>query len=151
VLDRNVAPVREMYDERLEWFCLPDIAELIGRHIEIVAPDRILGHDRPGRESIGGRRLPSPSPSLRGRGSYGDELAALEKMDSVLGVLTLERETASGDDAEREVIEQKIAERAEARKNKDFAASDRIRDELLAMGIAIKDGPDGTTWSRIVQ
>jgi cysteinyl-tRNA synthetase len=92
------------------------------------------------------------SPSLEGgRGSYADELAALEKMDSVLGVLTLARETAGGDDAEREVIEQKIAERAAARKAKDFAASDRIRDELLEMGIAIKDGPEGTTWSRVVR
>jgi len=98
-----------------------------------------------------GRSIHAPTPSLGGRGSFADELAALEKMDSVLGVLTLARETAGGDEAEREVIEQKIAERTEARKNKDFATSDRIRDELLEMGIAIKDGPEGTTWSRIVQ
>ncbi|HEY7906930.1 MAG TPA: cysteine--tRNA ligase [Wenzhouxiangella sp.] len=43
-------------------------------------------------------------------------------------------------------IEAKIAERNEARAAKDFAQSDAIRDELLAAGIVIKDGPEGTTW-----
>ena len=36
--------------------------------------------------------------------------------------------------------------RTEARKAKNFAEGDRIRDELLARGVAIKDGPAGTTW-----
>ena len=39
-----------------------------------------------------------------------------------------------------------IAARAEARAAKDFAEADRVRDELAGMGIAIKDGPEGTTW-----
>ncbi len=39
-----------------------------------------------------------------------------------------------------------IAERAEARKAKDFARSDGIRDEFLAMGVALVDGRQGTTW-----
>ncbi len=43
-------------------------------------------------------------------------------------------------------IEGLIAARLEARKSKDFAEADRIRDELSGMGIALKDGPDGTTW-----
>ena len=37
--------------------------------------------------------------------------------------------------------------RTAAKQNKDFAASDKIRDELASMGIRIKDGKDGTTWS----
>jgi cysteinyl-tRNA synthetase len=45
------------------------------------------------------------------------------------------------------VIEEKVQARAEARKNKDFALSDRIRDELAALGVALHDGPDGTQWS----
>jgi cysteinyl-tRNA synthetase len=45
-----------------------------------------------------------------------------------------------------EVIDKKIAERNAARKAKDFAESDRIRDELLAIGVELKDGPQGTTW-----
>jgi cysteinyl-tRNA synthetase len=48
-------------------------------------------------------------------------------------------------------VELLLAERNAARARKDFAASDRIRDELKAMGIAIKDGPNGTTWERIIQ
>ena len=39
-----------------------------------------------------------------------------------------------------------IAERNTARANKDWAASDRVRDELDAMGIVLKDGPEGTSW-----
>jgi cysteinyl-tRNA synthetase len=44
-------------------------------------------------------------------------------------------------------VEAKLAERAAARKAKDFARSDAIRDELLAQGVAIMDGPQGTSWT----
>jgi cysteinyl-tRNA synthetase len=43
-------------------------------------------------------------------------------------------------------IEAKIAERAEARKAKDWKRGDAVRDELLARGIVLEDGPKGTTW-----
>jgi cysteinyl-tRNA synthetase len=43
-------------------------------------------------------------------------------------------------------IQQKIAERAAAKAAKDFAAADRIRQELLEQGIVLKDSPAGTTW-----
>ena len=48
-------------------------------------------------------------------------------------------------------VESKIADRNAARKAKDFKRADVIRDELLSMGIEIKDNPKGTTWSRIVK
>jgi cysteinyl-tRNA synthetase len=43
-------------------------------------------------------------------------------------------------------INESIAARAAARKAKNFAESDRIRDELAAMGVVLKDSKDGTTW-----
>ena len=52
--------------------------------------------------------------------------------------------------ASANVDEAKVAALIDARKaardEKDFTEADRIRDELTAMGIAIKDGPEGTTW-----
>ena len=43
-------------------------------------------------------------------------------------------------------LNQVIEARLLARKAKNFAESDRIRDELLAMGVVLKDSKDGTTW-----
>ncbi|MEQ8749044.1 MAG: DALR domain-containing protein [Amphiplicatus sp.] len=57
--------------------------------------------------------------------------------------------TQGGEDGpSAEEIEALIAERAAARKAKDFATSDRIRDDLAAKGVIIEDGPQGATWRR---
>jgi cysteinyl-tRNA synthetase len=45
-------------------------------------------------------------------------------------------------------VEARIAARNEARKRRDFAASDAIRDELLALGIILEDTPKGVRWKR---
>jgi cysteinyl-tRNA synthetase len=44
------------------------------------------------------------------------------------------------------LVEQRIVDRTTARKSKDFAAADRIRDELKALGVEIMDTAAGTSW-----
>jgi cysteinyl-tRNA synthetase len=53
-----------------------------------------------------------------------------------------------GDEA---TIAEKLLQREAAREAKDWGTSDRLRDELLKMGVAVKDSADGTTWTRIVE
>jgi cysteinyl-tRNA synthetase len=85
----------------------------------------------------------------------GSVRADLRRIGSVLGILThtpsqfFEQQKADlleqkGVDVA--VIERLIAERAEARRNKDWAKSDQIRDELSAMNILIEDRSEGTIW-----
>ena len=50
--------------------------------------------------------------------------------------------------SDESAIDTLIARRREARANKNFAESDRIRDELMGQGIVLEDGPEGTTWRR---
>jgi len=66
----------------------------------------------------------------------------------VLGIIPAAEGDSSSGDAEREgkLIELLIQMRADARKNKDFATSDRIRDELAAAGVVLEDRADGTVW-----
>ena len=64
----------------------------------------------------------------------------------VLGILGSQVEN-DGSEKLQGVMEMVIAMRNEARANKDFATSDKIRDELIALGIQLKDGKDGTTFS----
>ena len=81
------------------------------------------------------------------------KLAVLDSFDSVLGLDLLRKAEAlrakSAAPAEGDgEIEALIAKRLEAKKAKDWAAADAIRDQLAAMGIVIKDTKEGTTWSR---
>jgi cysteinyl-tRNA synthetase len=73
---------------------------------------------------------------------------ALADIDQVLGVLDAAAwDTGTGDDDSAD-IERLIQERNDARQRRDFAASDRIRNELTARGIVLEDTPQGTRWKR---
>jgi len=70
-------------------------------------------------------------------------LAFIERLNTVLGVLD------GGDDAPlAAAIEEKIARREQARKEKDFKMADAIRDELKKQGIALLDTTDGVKWKK---
>lgn len=84
-------------------------------------------------------------------GEFSREVAkaALEfvaEVDRVLGVLALP--SASDADGLRQRVQARIDERQAARKRRDFAAADRIRDELLAEGIVLEDSPQGVLWRK---
>ncbi|MBU0751252.1 MAG: cysteine--tRNA ligase [Gammaproteobacteria bacterium] len=78
----------------------------------------------------------------------------LKGLGGVLGLLQrdpvefLQAAPGVAGDLVAESIEERIAARIAAKKAKDFAESDRIRDELKAAGIVLEDGPQGTTWRR---
>ena len=80
-----------------------------------------------------------------------ESLAELKKCMHafVFDILGLEQQNGTADDGDAlsGVVELLINMRNEARANKDFATSDKIRDELLALGIQLKDGKDGTSFS----
>ncbi|WP_438449168.1 cysteine--tRNA ligase [Gorillibacterium sp. sgz5001074] len=77
------------------------------------------------------------------KGSLEAILRLFQEMDGVLGILT-----AEGEDLLDAEIEALIAERAEARKAKNWARSDEIRDLLTAKGILLEDTPQGMRWKR---
>ncbi|MBN2606681.1 MAG: cysteine--tRNA ligase [Thiotrichales bacterium] len=78
----------------------------------------------------------------------------LKKLANQIGLLEQDanvffKSQPSQSDLTDDAIQSLIDERAEARKNKDFARSDQIRDELLAQGIELLDSPQGTTWRKV--
>ncbi|MEM8487241.1 MAG: cysteine--tRNA ligase [Bacteroidota bacterium] len=76
----------------------------------------------------------------------------LDGVNALLGIYSYDNGAQLFDTAEAdpiaEKVEQLIVERKAARNARDFARADEIRDELDAMGVELKDTPEGTKWSR---
>ncbi len=85
----------------------------------------------------------------------GHAAATLKKSARLLGLLQSDArlwfQASVGDNVsdDSKAIEKAIATRLAAKASKDYAESDRIRDDLLAQGIVLEDTPSGTTWRRI--
>ena len=73
-------------------------------------------------------------------------MTLFNSLADVLGLLYVKKDTKDSLDEE---IENLIQRRVEARKNKNWAEADRIRDELKAKGIEVTDVPGGAVWKRI--
>ena len=78
-----------------------------------------------------------------GREEASQAISALKRVDSVLGIMDFKEEQLPPRLAEL------LAKRDRARKRKDFAESDKLREELLAEGIIVEDTATGSRWKRV--
>jgi cysteinyl-tRNA synthetase len=85
--------------------------------------------------------------TARDNGATGEQLqTAQETFRELTGVLGLKLEDKKGSSEQEAQVNALIAERTEARKQKQWARSDQIRDQLKEMGVILEDSKDGTTW-----
>jgi len=94
--------------------------------------------------SLHSLRNSAASGNERDRNEFAASLRLLGFLSESAVAWNDRKQQASGVDAKQ--IDGLISERTAARARKDFAESDRIRDQLAAMGVVIKDSKEGTTW-----
>jgi cysteinyl-tRNA synthetase len=94
--------------------------------------------------ALHGLRNSAASGNERDRGQFAASLRLLGFLSETAAQWKGRKQQASGVDANQ--VDSLISARTAARARKDFRESDRIRDELAAMGVVIKDSKEGTTW-----
>ncbi|MFL5738115.1 MAG: cysteine--tRNA ligase [Actinomycetota bacterium] len=129
--------VRQLRNRMSEWApaaeTLGDVADEYDRRFRAAVSDDL---DMPTAVKVVNELV--ATPDMPG----GEKYALLRSWDEVLG-LDLERVAKHGYEPDDEALE-KIRRRDEARATKDWARSDRLRDELIAMGLEVMDTPEGT-------
>ena len=131
------------------------LAARAGEHL--AAFGRALDHDLNGPRAAAAlwtlvREVNTALDGAGGRMARTDRetvLAVLAEMDAVLGVLDLAESSRKVADADEDRVRSLVEARERARAARDFAAADRIRDELAAEGIRLEDTPGGTRWTRV--
>jgi cysteinyl-tRNA synthetase len=83
-----------------------------------------------------------------GRGDLPVIRDAFALFDAALGVISLRRGEEAQPPVPIDEIERLIEERNAARRRRDFAAADRVRNDLAARGVLLEDSPSGTRWKR---
>src|SRR2546428_1722485 len=112
--------------------------------------DAAMSDDFSTREAIAvifdyGRAVNKSIETGAGRAALDDAPQAFRTFGEVLGIL---QPTAEGGDQVERLLDLIVELREEARKRKDFAAADRIRDALAAVGVVLEDTRDGGRWKR---
>ncbi|HZG74651.1 MAG TPA: cysteine--tRNA ligase [Paenibacillus sp.] len=126
VVAQNLASFRAMFHEKMsDDFNTPDAITVVFNLVAMA--NAVMG--QPSGPSAG---------TLRGID------ALFQEMDAILGILT----EAGEDELLDDEIERLIEERTEARKSRNFARADEIRDMLSALGIVLEDTPQGIRWKR---
>ena len=94
--------------------------------------------------------IKDPNTNINGNSSKELAQKALELIRELGGPLGILQKSTKADLAdEAEEIEALIQQRQEARKNKDFALADKIRDDLKARNIVLEDTPQGVRWKKV--
>jgi cysteinyl-tRNA synthetase len=150
----RLAMLRSHYRQPIDWTvrALEEAEKSLHRFARLAAGVAPARNPTPEMIEALGDDLNSPAAlthlyALANEGRAAELRRNLELMGlDVEAVLKAEAEAPAVDEKLRLRIEALVAERLAARRDRDFAASDRLRDELSALGVSLKDSKDGTVW-----
>jgi len=125
------------------------LKEIYGQALEAMCAD--LNTSVSVAKALEGARVIQREAEGMSAASAASALNFLDRMNDLLGIVRSHYDTglttAAKPEVDEAMIEAKIAERAAAKKAKDFARADAIRGELDAIGIELRDTPQGTSWA----